>query len=128
MMFSGFGFFESSLQVAQCLQAMGVVFADPAHGDLVQRRWVQVMELFASAPDDDHEVGRLQQAEVLGHRLPGHVEVRAEIAESQPVVLAKDIEQLTAAPVSEGFENCIHCENNMQPKGCMSSGESERPF
>jgi hypothetical protein len=45
---------------------------------------------------------------MFGHRLPGHVEVRCELAERLPVARAQPIEQETAAGVSECLEDVGH--------------------
>ena len=86
---------------------MAFVFANPALGDLVQRHWIEVMQLLAPAPDDDDEIRRFQQQEMLGHRLPGHVEVFTQFAERLPVVLVQLIEQFSATFVRQCFEYCI---------------------
>ena len=114
-------FFETSFQIAQRLQAMAFIFANPALGDLVQRHWIEVMELFAPAPHRGHEAGRFQHGNVLGHRLAGHVEVRAQLAQRLPVAGEQLVQQPAARAIGQGFENRVHCGNNMQPKGCMSS-------
>src|ERR1035438_6001653 len=101
----GFGTF---FQIAQRLEAMAFVFANPALGDLVNRHWIEVMQLLSPAPDDGDQIRRLQQQEMLRDRLPRHVEVRAQFAERLPVALVQLIEQLTAALVRQGFEHCIH--------------------
>src|SRR6478736_8853144 len=45
---------------------------------------------------------------MLGYRLPGHVEVRAQFPERLPVALVQLIEQLPAAFVRQRLEHCIH--------------------
>jgi len=47
---------------------------------------------------------------MLGHRLPGHVEVFTQFAERLPVVPVQLIEQLSTTFVSQCFEHCIHLE------------------
>ncbi len=66
------------------------------------------MQLLAPAPDDDDEIRRFQQQEMLRHRLPGHVEVFTQFAERLPVVLVQLIEQFPTTFVSQCFEHCIH--------------------
>ena len=69
------GFFETFFQIAQRVEAMAFVFANPALADLVQRQWIEVMQFLAAVPDGGDEVGRFQQAQVLGDGLPRHVQV-----------------------------------------------------
>ena len=57
-------------------------FPDPALVDLVERHWIQVVELLAALADGRHEVGRLEDVEVLAHRLTRHPQPRAEIGGS----------------------------------------------
>src|SRR2546425_1236686 len=99
---------------------MGFVFSNQALGDLVQRHWFEIMQLLAPAPDGGDEVRGFHQQEMLGHRLPGHVEVFTQFAERLPVVVVQLVEQLSPAFVRQGFKNCIHLRNIMQPLGCMS--------
>src|SRR2546430_1535234 len=101
-------FFETLFQIAQRSKAMAFIFANPALGDLVQRHWIEIMQLLAPAPDDDDEIRRFQQQEMLGHGLPRHIEVFTQFAECLPVVLVQLIEQFSTAFVSQCFEHCIH--------------------
>src|SRR6266498_5885616 len=103
-----FGFFETLFQIAQRLKTMAFVFGNPALGDLVNRHWIEIMQLLAPAPDDDDKVCRLQQEEMLRHRLPRHVEVFTQLAERLPVALVQLVEQLSAAFVRQGLEHGIH--------------------
>src|SRR5439155_15466810 len=102
-----FVFFETLFQIAQRLEAMAFVFANPALGDLVQRHWIEIMQLLAPPPDDDDKVRRFQQEEMLGHRLPRHVEVFTQFAERLPVDLVQLIEQFSTTFVSQCFEHRI---------------------
>src|SRR5262245_38935020 len=81
------------------------------------------MELLAAPPEDDHEVRLLQHRQVLGDRLPGHVQVGAELPERLPVVGVQPVKQQAACGVGEGLENLVMVvghEDIMQPHGCMS--------
>lgn len=71
-------FFETLFQIAQRLEAMAFVFANPALVDLVQGHWIEVVQLLAPAPEDGDEFRLFQNDEMLGHRLPGHIEVLAK--------------------------------------------------
>jgi len=104
---------------------MPIVLANPAPVDLVNRHWIQIMQLLAPAPDDDNQVRRFEQTKVLGDRLARHVQVPAQIGQRLAVALVQLIEQLPAAAVRQRFEHCIHSPENMQPKGCMSMPECD---
>src|SRR5436190_23720385 len=103
-----FVFFETLFQIAQRLKTMAFVFANPALGDLVNRHWIEIMQLLAPAPDDDDEIRRFQQQEMLGHRLPCHIEVFTQFAELLPVALVQLVEQFSTTFVRQRFEHCIH--------------------
>src|SRR5262249_31786645 len=78
--------FQLSFEFGEDAEAALLELADPALGDLVNRHRIEVVELLAAPPDDDHEVCLLQQHEMLGHGLPGHVQVGAKLPERLPVV------------------------------------------
>src|SRR5262245_24384825 len=81
------------------------------------------MELLAASPQDGHEVRLLQHGQVLGHSLPGHVQVGAELPERLPVVRTQSVQQLSPASVGQCLEHPVHVgihASIMQPVGCMS--------
>ena len=104
----GFWFFELLLQIAESLQLRALIFADPALVDFVNGNRVEVVELFAAAPDDGNEVGLFEEVEMFGHGLAGHVEVLTKLGQGLPVGLIKDIEQFAPTGIGQGFENFIH--------------------
>ena len=104
----GCGVFEMLLEVAESLQAVALVLADPALVDFVDGDGVEEVELFPAVPDGGDEVGVLEEVEVLCHRLAGHVEVLAEGGEGLAVVLMQQVEQLAAAGIGQGFKNGVH--------------------
>ncbi len=95
-------------QVAEGLQAVALVFANPTLADLMQRHGVEVMQFLAPTPDGGDKVRRLEQGQMFGHRLAGHVEVPAQFRKRLPVLPVQLIEQLAAAGISQGFEYGIH--------------------
>jgi hypothetical protein len=99
---------QSLLQVGQRVDALRVVVVDPAFGDFADRRCVQVMELFPASPDRGHEVGGLQDRQVLADGLPGHVQAGAQFAQGLPVAAVQAVEQPPAAWVRQRPEYLIH--------------------
>ncbi len=91
--------FETPFQIAQRLEAVAFVFGDPALGDLVQRHRIEEMQLLASAPDRGDEVRLFEENQMLGHRLPGHLQMRAQIRQRLSVVRVQHIQQLAAARI-----------------------------
>src|SRR5882724_9063007 len=101
---------------------MAFILANPTLVNLVQRRRIEVMQLFTSTPNDGDEVRPLQYGQMLGHCLPGDVEMFTQLSQGLPVARPQLVEQLSTASVSQSFEHLVHLPDNMQPKGCMSSG------
>src|SRR5262245_55684132 len=89
--------FELSLEFGQDPQSSPLELADPAFDNLVDRHRVEVMQLLAAAPNGDHQVGLFQKGEVLGHCLPGHVQMGAEFSEGLTIVCMEPVEELPAA-------------------------------
>src|SRR5262245_60621526 len=65
------------------------------------------MQLLSATPDRAHQIGRLQDPDVLRSRLPRHVQVLAELAQRLPVPLVQQVEQLSAGRVAQRFENLV---------------------
>jgi hypothetical protein len=111
------------------MDAIAVVPRDPALGDVVEGRGVEVVELLPAATHGCHEVGRLEDGEMLAYRLPGHVESRAELAQRLAVPLVEAVQQQPPARVGQCPEGVVHAvvligshlaAYNMQPVSCMS--------
>src|SRR5262245_57369544 len=116
--------FQLFFEFGEEAEAAPLELTDPAFGDLVDRHRVEVMELLAATPHYRHEVRLLQQHEVLGYGLPGHVQVGAELAERLPVVSPQPVQQLSPACVGQRLEHPVHVGIHgsiMQPFGCMST-------
>src|SRR5262249_27002094 len=91
------------------------------------------MQLLAAAPRGGDEVRRLEQIQVLGHALPCHVHVVAQIIERAAIVRMQQIQKLPPARVGEGLEQQVgvtavlghrqvgNCMKYMQVKPCMSN-------
>ena len=98
---------EAGFQLAQRLEAMTFIFAEPAFGEFVQGCGIEVMQFFAPAPDRGDQIRRLEQGQMFGHRLAGHVEMPAQCANVLPVIRQQLIEQLPAAFIGQRFEQGI---------------------
>src|SRR5689334_8845674 len=83
-----------------------------------------------------HEIRFFEDGQVLGDRLPRHVESRTEIPERLPVFPAEPVEEQPPAGVGEGVKDgvVVHREKGnqlvtylqyRQPNGCASSGPPE---
>jgi hypothetical protein len=90
------------------LQTGLVELGDPAFLDLVDRGRIEVVKPFASAPDDGHEAGPLQDVEMLGGRLARHVQAVAQLAQRLAVVLAQTVEQPPPGGIGQRFEDLVH--------------------
>ena len=100
--------FEVLFQVTERLKAVAFIFADPALIDFMQRHRVEIMELLASAPDHRDEVRRLQQGQMLGYGLPGHIQVLAQPGQSLAIALVELIQQFPPAFIGQRFEYGVH--------------------
>lgn len=100
-------------QFSQRLEAIASVSSDPTLVDLLNGHGIQVVTFLAAVPDDHDEFRLLQDRQVLGYRLPRHVEVLAEFIQRQAIVLAKPVQQISAAGIGKRVENV---ENKIQRK------------
>lgn len=115
---------EGEFEAVQRLEMVGLEAPDPAHGDVMDRDGIEEMEFFAPAPHAHHEVGSLEDGEVLRDRLPAHVVAVAELAEGQTSFIMQAVEEHPSAGIGEGLEDVIAVGHagNMQLNGCMSIG------
>src|ERR1700679_2357638 len=97
--------FEIPLEFRERAQAIALELTDPALGDLVDGYWIDEMQLLAALAFDRHEVGLLKNGQMLGHRLAGHIEAQAELAQCLAVFAVQPIQQLTTAGICQSFEN-----------------------
>src|SRR5262245_28924390 len=123
--------FEFLLQVVQQAEPLAFEFPHPPLVDLVQRHRVDEMQLLPATPDRAHQIGRLEDPDVLRGRLPRHVQVIAELAQRLPVPLVQQVEQLSSCRVAQRLENLVSVHplrscvrDYMQAKTCMSSSAS----
>ena len=101
------GGLQCRLEIRQGLCPRPVVGMDPAVGDVVDRRRVQVVQPLPSLADGRDQVGGLEHIEVLGHGLAGHAHVEAELAQAETVVVVQPVEQHAAAGVAQGPEHGV---------------------
>ena len=128
------GVLQCSLEIGERVDAVPLVAGDPALGDLVDGRRVEVVQLLPPAAYGRDEVGRLQHREVLAHRLARHVQPRAQLAQGLAVALVETVEQDPPARVSERPEHVVvgvHIGSHLaayitQPSGCMSRRSRQR--
>ena len=74
----------------------------------MNRDGVQVVQLFAPPADGRHEVGGLQDCEVLRDRLARHLQMRAEVGERLPVARPQRVEQPPPRGTGQGTEDGVH--------------------
>ena len=92
---------------AQRAQARAFEFLDPAFGDVPERDRVEVVQFLPAPADGGDEVGRLQQAQVLGRRLPRHVERLAQLPEGLPVAFAQPVQQRPPRRIGQRLEHRV---------------------
>src|SRR5262245_3907968 len=84
------------------------------------------MQLFPAPPHGDDEVGRLQYGKMLAHRLPRHVETRAELTQRLSRFEAQPVEQFTAARIGQCLEHVIHSRLCNLSVACQGTGSATR--
>lgn len=77
---------QTVFQVAQRFEARPLKLANPAVVDFLQRYRVEVVQLLAPTPLNRHQIRRFEQGKVLGHPLPGHVQVLTELTQRLAVM------------------------------------------
>ena len=86
------------------------MFVDPTLGNLLQRRGVEIVQLFAAPPKRNDQVGFDQQTEVFGNALTRHAKMPAELAKSLSVILVELIEEGAPVWVRQSFKDLVHRE------------------
>ena len=104
---------------------------NPAILNPLQRNGIQVMQFAPPLPDGADEIGRLEHAEMLAHRLARHLEVFAELSQRLTVVLPQSVQQQAAARVGKRLEDPVHLvvghPTIMQVFTCISSNVQVTP-
>lgn len=103
--------FEVSFEIAQRAQTMAFEFSNPALGDFIDRNGVEVMELFAPAPDGRDQICLFEYCEVFRYSLTRHIEFLTQFTQRLSAPCVKPIQQLPPARICERFEHRIHRSN-----------------
>ena len=106
-------------QIGQGAEAGRFVFVDPTLGNLLERRGVEIVQLFPAPPKRNNQVGSDQETEMFGNALARHTEMPAELIQSLAIVEMKLVEERASVWIGQGFKDVVHREANMQPKGCI---------
>src|SRR4051812_30844289 len=114
------GILHSFLERGERAHPVALELADPAFGDGVDGRGVEVVQLFAAVPDDGDEPGVLEQRQVLRDRLPGHLQRLTQVGERLPRVSVQTIEETAPARVGQRLPHeQIVVTPHRQPFGCL---------
>jgi hypothetical protein len=97
-----------SFDGAQRFQTGALEFVDPPLLHLVQGDGIEVVQLLPAAADGADQVGRLQDGQVLGRGLPGHVEAGAELAEGLAALLPQLVEEVAPGRIGQRLEHLVH--------------------
>ncbi len=100
-----------------------VVTVNPAFSDLVDGDGVEIVELLPTLSDRRHEVGGLEDRQVLADGLAGHVQPFGELPEVLSVPLVQAIEQVAATRVGERLEDVGHDRLHPRRQNFKSSGK-----
>ena len=66
------------------------------------------MQLLPALADGGHQAGGFEDGEVLAHRLAGHAEPVAELAQVLALAGLQPVEQLAPTGVGQGAEHVVH--------------------
>ena len=100
-------FLQTAFQVAQRLEARPLELANPAVVDFLQRHRVEEVQLLAPTPLHRYQIRRFEHGKVLGHTLPGHVQVLTELAQRLAVVGVQTVHELPPPRVGQCLEQQI---------------------
>src|ERR1700726_16498 len=115
--------FKLSLELRKCAESGQLEFADPAFGDLVDRHGIDEVQLFSALPFPGHEIGLLENRQMLRDRLAGHVQPLAQLAKRLAIPAVQPIEQLPTICIGQSAKHSIviHA-GNMEPFGYLTIG------
>ena len=82
--------------------------ADPALREMVDRHRIDEMQLLPPRALPRHEVGLLQDRQMLRDRLARHVQALTELTQRLTVLGTQTVEQLPSARIRQGPEDQIH--------------------
>jgi hypothetical protein len=86
------------------------MFVDPTFGNLLQRRGVEIVQLFPAPPKRNDQVGSDQETKMFGNALSRHAEMPAKLIQSLAIAEMELIEKGPAVWVGQGFKNVVHAE------------------
>lgn len=84
------------------------------------------MQLLPAAPNHSHQIGILQNQQMLGDRLPAHTQVLTQLTQSLPIVSVQLIKQFSSARIGKRFKYLVHAIDYMQPFICMSNPAKQK--
>src|SRR5262249_39723001 len=102
-----FASFEAVFEGVKRLQARFFEFGDPALVDLLQRHWIEKVQLFAAPPYGGDQVRRFEHVQVLRHTLARDVQVLAQVVEPAAVVGVQQIQELAPAGIGKRLEQQV---------------------
>jgi hypothetical protein len=110
--------FKGSFEFRECIQAWRIELADPAFGHLVDRHRIDEVQFFATVPPPGHEIGLLKNRQMLRHRLAGHVQSLAQLAERLTISAVQPIQQLPTASIGQSVKHSVVAHaGNREPVG-----------
>jgi urease subunit gamma/beta len=93
--------------------------------DLPQRLDVQLMKPLPPHAPNAHQAGLAERVEVLRHRLARDRQAIGERRDRGRTTATQAVHEHPPGRIGDGLEDGIHPFNNMQPRGCMSTDDSE---
>src|SRR6188768_615592 len=95
---------QLSFQLAERCEFPALELLDPTFADLMDRHRVEVVQLLAAVPERGDEIGRFENSEMLGDRLPRHGEAVAKFVQRLSVFGVKPVQQRAPRRIGKRFE------------------------
>src|SRR6202050_5961117 len=89
--------FEGLLEIGERAEARALELADPPLRDLVDRNRIDEMKLLPAPSLRRDQIRRLEDHQMLGHRLSRHRQSLTEFAQRLAVVVVQPVQQASAA-------------------------------
>jgi hypothetical protein len=95
-------------QIGQGAEAGRFVFVDPTLGDLLERRGVEIVQLFPAPPKRHDQVRFNQETEMFGNALARHAKMSAELIQRLAILEMELIEEGASVWIGQGFKDIVH--------------------
>jgi len=97
-------FLQGLLELRERTQARAIELVDPPLRNVIDRHEIDEVKFFAAPAFPRYEICLFENRQMLGNRLPRHVEPTAQIAQCLPIPFVQPVKELPAAGIRQGAE------------------------